>query len=156
MENLTFWVAVIAVAAAIQSVVIVGIAVALLRFSRQMSASVTELKREALVPLIAHVNTALEKLEDATTLVRNADDQVRTALSRVGTGAARAALIARSGLWPVVGVAQGAVAAYRAFRGGPSGQHPRRDRKTPAVTTAMARDEEARFVYEGGVSHARS
>ncbi|MCC7008427.1 MAG: hypothetical protein IT184_06390 [Acidobacteria bacterium] len=136
METTTFWLAVLAIAVAVQSLIWVGIGAGAFMAYRELTRVMTRVQHEAVEPLVAHAHTTLEKVEDATARIRAVDDKVRDVMAQTGQKASRLMSTARFAFWPVVGIGQSAIAAAQAF------QHPRRSR-LPAPNTAslvVARD----------------
>jgi hypothetical protein len=156
-SSIALWLAIIAVATAVQSLVVLVGAFVLARRVRQAEAafwSVTTDLRErvertsAVVeklaveaqPVMARTSQALDDLSDLAKRARRAEADVRATIGRasIGLDFAKAAVTARA--WPVVGLAKGLAAGLRVVR---------------SRRTARARRDDAqavaRFVNEGGL-----
>jgi uncharacterized protein YneF (UPF0154 family) len=116
MEDGTFWLAVLAVAVAIQSIIWVGLAIGLFVAYRRASTALDQLQRQTVSPLVAHAHAALDKVEDSAARLRAAEDTVRHFVTDTGQKASRAASAARQAIWPLIGLGRGALAAYQALQ----------------------------------------
>lgn len=140
------WLAVIAIASLVQSLVIIGLAVALLRLYRRTESAIAELKRDYVEPMAARANRVIGDVEDALARFRAMDERVSGALHKTTDGLTAAADAARRRFWPIVGVVRG----LRAIAGAIG------DRRRQSVSKVkLQQDEQQRFSYEGG-SHART
>ena len=141
------WLAIIAISTLVQSLVIIGLIVALVRVVRRTESAITDLKREYMEPMTARANKVIGDVEDALARFRAMDDRVSGAINRTTEGLGVVATVARRRLWPVVGVMRG----IRAIAGAISD----RRRQTKALVK-LDQDAQQRFSYEGGISHART
>jgi hypothetical protein len=139
------WLAVIAIASLVQSLVIIGLVVVLFRLVRKTESAVADLKREYLEPITARTNKVIDEVEDALARFRSMDDRVTGAISRTTDGLSAVATSAKRRFWPVVGVVRGLRAIVGAIG--------ERRRQTKALVK-VDQDAERRFSYEGGISHA--
>lgn len=122
-SHLAVWLAIIAIASAVQTLLFVGAAIGGLRLYRDVTKSLAALNAR-LVPTIEGVDAAVEDLRDVMGRVRTADDQVRRAMTRTTQVAGHAAALLRSDLWPLVGLGRGVWAAVSAFK----------QRRTPSLS----------------------
>ena len=141
------WLAVIAIASLVQSLVIIGLVVAMFRLLRKTESAITDLKREYVEPISARANKVIGEVEDALARFRSMDDRVSGALHRTTEGLSAVATVARRRFWPVVGAVRGLRAIAKAIG----------DRRRQSVALVkLDQDAQQRFSYEGGTSHART
>jgi hypothetical protein len=156
MESSTPWLAVMAIATVVQSVVIVGFAIVAFAIYRRTATALERIERDQVAPLVKRMHDAVDRIESIGERVEMMDDSVRDALHRTGDRVAKVASVVRASLWPVVGIGQGALAALHAF----VARRPARPRPVRVTGRSGPRplyeDEVARFDYEGGIDHARS
>jgi hypothetical protein len=146
LETTNTWLAVIAVAIVVQTLVVIAGAIAAWQAVRRSADAVQRLEERHLVPLSARVqevstrvHEVADDVQDVMSRVRRADDAVRTQLARLD-GVASVANVAGHALgskvWPVVGFSRAVGAALRAFASRPSTaspppETPRASRVTP-------------------------
>jgi hypothetical protein len=116
------WLAVMAVAIVVQTLVLIGIAVGLWLAASRLGRTLEELEARHLAPLSARVSevsarvTAVaDDVQDVMGRLRRADDAVRSQLGRLDTAAHVAGSAIGSKVWPVVGLSRAVAAAVRAF-----------------------------------------
>lgn len=114
--EITVWLAIIAVASALQVLLLVGAAIAGAMAYRRAADSAGQLRRETLDPVIRRLNAVLDDLHEVAGRVQSADDQVRDAVSRTAGRVGQAAAVVGARFWPVFGVARGLRAALGAVR----------------------------------------
>ena len=156
------WLAVIAIASLVQSLVIIGLLVMVVRLVRRTESAVADVKREYLEPIATKTNKVIGEVEDALARFRSMDDRVSGAIHKTSEGLSAVATVAKRRFWPVVGVVRGirAIAGAIADRDMPSLNRARfggtadRRRQTVALVK-LDQDAQQRFSYEGG-SHAGS
>ena len=141
------WLAVIAIASLVQSLVIIGLVVAVFRLLRRTESAVEEVKREYLEPIATRTNKVIGEVEDALARFRSIDDRVSGAIHKTSEGLSAVATVAKRRFWPVVGVLRGVRAVARAVAD--------RRRQSEALMK-LDQDAQQRFSYEGGTSHART
>ena len=141
------WLAVIAIASLVQSLVIIGLLVAMFRLYRKTESAITDLKRDYVEPLATRANKVIGEVEDAIARFRAIDDRVSGALHRTEDRLSAVAGVARRRFWPVVGVLRGVRAIAHAIAD--------RRRQSMALVN-LDQDAQQRFSYEGGMSHART
>ena len=141
------WLAVIAIASLVQSLVIIGLVVAMFRMFRKAETSINELKRDVVEPMTARANKVIDEVEDALARFRSMDERVNGAIDRTTEGLSAVATVARRRFWPVVGVVRG----LRAIAGAIGDKR----RRSKALVN-LDEDGQQRFSYEGGISHART
>jgi hypothetical protein len=162
METNTPWLAIMAIAAAVQSLILLGVAIGAFRLYRLTTTSIERLERETLAPLVTQTRRAVDRFERVVDRVEHADDQIRDTITQTSQRVAHATATVRNRLWPILGVSRGAIAAFSALTAPRlsrpwSASHPA-SRPKPAVQgrRPAAGEDESRFVYEGGIDHARS
>ena len=143
----TLWLAIIAVASALQTCVIVGVAVVMYRAYRNTTAQLTRLERDYVRPVLGRVDAVLEDARDAASRLRRVDDKVRTGLDRVTTHAASVMTLWRHHLWPVVGFGRGVATALSSFA---------RRQHAPRLLSPGQRSAGPSFSPSKGVSHVRN
>jgi hypothetical protein len=141
------WLAIIAIASLVQSLVIIGLVVAVFRLVGRTESAVEEVKREYLEPIATRTNKVIGEVEDALARFRSMDDRVSGAINRTSEGLSVVAGVAKRRFWPVVGVVRG----LRAI----AGAIAERRRQSEALAN-LDQDAQQRFSYEGGTSHART
>ena len=127
LETTNTWLAVMAIAIVVQTLLMIGIAVVAWQAVQKASAAVEQLERRHLVPLserVQQVSTRVTEVADdvqeVITRVRRADDAVRAQLGRFDGVANVAGQAIGSKVWPVVGLSRAVAAAVRAFSSRPS------------------------------------
>jgi hypothetical protein len=152
-STVTWLLVVIAIATSLQTLMLMGAAVMMLRAYRNAVDQVRQLEAQVL-PLLDKVEGALDAIQDTTQRLRAVDDNIRHTVAETKEVARRSLMRVKADWWPAIATAKAATAAIRAFR-------RRRDnvvrlRAVPArPTPALREDEESRFDYEGG-THVRS
>ena len=141
------WLAVIAIASLVQSLVIIGLVVAVFRLVRRTESAVEEVKREYLEPIATRTNKVIGEVEDALARFRSMDDRVSGAIHKTSDSLSAVAGAAKRRFWPVVGVVRG----LRAIAGAIGDR-----RRQSAALAKLDQEEQQRFSYEGGTSHART
>jgi hypothetical protein len=139
---MTFWVGLLAVSSVVQTLLVVVALIAGWRSCERIGRRLDTFEREQLTPAMNDVQRAMFDVRDLVGRVRSVDDHTRVLLSGATAGAGVMLARARTGVWPAVALARGLQAALATF----SARRARRDAKD--------RNDEARFVYEGG-SHAQ-
>lgn len=115
MDSGNTWLAVLAVATAVQATVVVGVLIVLARNVQRMNAQVARLEREHLQPLVGRIHAIADDVQDGIGRLRTADDEIREAVARSFDGASQVAHAAQSRMWPAVGVVRGAAAVLKFF-----------------------------------------
>ena len=145
--------AVIAVATALQALMLMGAAVMMLKAYRKAVAELHQLQRQVL-PMFDKAERALDAVQDTTARLRAVDDNIRHTVAETKEVARRSLMRVKADWWPAIATAKAATAAVRAFR-----QRRTNVQGLKAVPSRATRvtkdDEETRFDYEGG-THARS
>lgn len=115
LQTTNNWLAVLAIAGAVQTLLLVGAAVGLFVTYRRMTAKINALEERHLAPIAARASLIIDDIQDMTARVRRVDDVVRAKVH----GLENAALVARHAVsdrfWPVVGIARAAGACLRSF-----------------------------------------
>jgi hypothetical protein len=133
MDTTNAWLAVMAIAIIVQTLLMLGIAVVAWRAMGQAAEAVKQLEARHLVPLSTRVTAVSERVtavaddvQEVITRVRRADDAVRAQLDRLDNVAHVAGHAIGAKVWPVVGLSRAVGAAFKAFtsRGTPSSSSP--------------------------------
>jgi uncharacterized protein YoxC len=116
------WLAVMAIAIVVQTLLMIGIAVVGWRALGQAAEAVKALEARHLTPLGGRVNEVADRVnavaddvQEVMARVRRADDAVRAQLGRFDTAAHVAGHAISSKVWPVVGLSRAVGAAVKAF-----------------------------------------
>ena len=115
LETLTRWIAVIAVASAVQAFLLLGAAVAGWIAWRRAMTSLEQIESRHIAPISARVAAVVDDVQDVTTRIRQADDVMRHKLQEVGGAARFAKDVLAERMWPAVGVVRAVSAGLRAF-----------------------------------------
>lgn len=115
LDVLTTWVAVLAIASALQTLLLVGAALAGWRAWRQAMTSIERIEERHILPLSTRVAAAIDDLQDVTSRIRHADDAVKHKLQEVGGAARFAKDVLAERAWPALGVVRALSAGLRAF-----------------------------------------
>jgi uncharacterized protein YoxC len=134
LDTTNTWLAVMAVAIVVQTLLMIGMAIAAWQALGKASEALKELEARHLTPLSAHVNTVSARVNEVSARVtevaddvqevigrvRRADEAVRAQLGRFDSVAHVAGNAIGSKVWPVVGLSRAVGAALRAFAARPS------------------------------------
>ena len=119
LETTNAWLAVLAIAVVVQTLLMVGGAIVAWRMyartTQALAQAVDQLEARHLTPLSARVNAVADDVQDVMARVRRADDAVRAQLDKLDTVAHVAGQAVGSRMWPVVGLSRAAAAAFRAL-----------------------------------------
>jgi CHASE1-domain containing sensor protein len=113
---LTTWVAIIAIASLLQSLMLLGGAFMAWRSIKQGQQALERLERQHLVPLVARVNDTIGDVRDVTARVRQIDDDVRRALTSSTEKALDTAARVKSTAWPALALGRAVHEAVSSFR----------------------------------------
>src|SRR5262245_47562625 len=113
--NLTTWVAIIAIATGLQTLLLLSAGLGVFLAYRRLTAQIDAIKQEYVAPLSARAHAAIDNVQELVDRVRRVDDQVRETLHRTTERASR---VAGKVLWPVIGLNRGIWAAVTSFVAG--------------------------------------
>jgi hypothetical protein len=154
-SSISVWLAVIAIATSVQALVMVAAALVAWRSVESVAAKFEHFKRQEWEPIRERAERTLAGVDETLARVRSADDAVRHAAVEAIDTARRTVARAKRQWWPLIATAKALTVGFGAFR-------RQKDRTALAVispaprpTRWTDRDDEARFVYEGG-THARN
>jgi len=123
MDTTNTWLAVMAIAIVVQTLLMIGGAIVAWQALAKASEAVKQLEARHLAPLSARVTevsnrvTAVaDDVQEVMARVRRADDAVRAQLDRFDSAAHVAGHAIGAKVWPVVGLSRAVGAAFRAFR----------------------------------------
>jgi hypothetical protein len=115
LDTTNTWLAVMAVAIVVQTLLMIGIAVVAWRAVGKANDVVKELEARHLVPLSARVNAVADDVQEVRARVRRADDAVRAQLDRLDSAAHLAGSAISAKAWPVIGLSRAVGAAVKAL-----------------------------------------
>jgi len=132
LDTTNSWLAVMAIAILIQTVLMVGGAIAAVIAIRRTSATIDRLEQQYLTPLTTRVHAVTDDVQEVITRVRRADDAVRAQIGRLDGLAHLAGHAIGARVWPVVGLSRAVVAAAKSLSS-------RSSTSTPSGTPRVAR-----------------
>jgi len=109
------WLAVLAVASALQTALLLGGAIGGYLVYRKTSQAIDRLEQRHLEPISARVSLMMDDIQDMTARARRVDDVVRAKLNGVEGAVREVGHVVGDRLWPVVGIARAVRAGMRAF-----------------------------------------
>ena len=115
LETTNTWLAVMAVAIVVQTLLLIGIAIAAWMAMSRATDAIRQIEERHLLPLGARVHAVADDVQEVITRVRRADDAVRSQLTRLDSAAHVAGHAIGTKVWPVVGLSRAVAAAFRAF-----------------------------------------
>jgi hypothetical protein len=149
LQTTNVWLAVIAIACVIQTLVLLGAAFYVMQMMRRAQRVVDTVVAETR-PLVQRANVAVDELKDLIARTRKAEDSVTAMidrtndmLDRAGATVDRVKTVALAKIWPAAGMARGLRSVASAIR------ERRRRRKHDLDIEETA---EERFIGEGGAS----
>lgn len=124
LETMTGWIAIIAIASAVQTLLLLGAAVAGWIAWRRTMASIDQIEARHIAPISARVAAVVDDVQDVTARLRRADDVMKHKWQEVGGAARFAKDVLAERMWPAVGVVRAVSAGLGAFsrRGAPVAQ----------------------------------
>lgn len=115
LQTTNTWLAVLAVAGALQTLLLLAGAVGLFRIYRRTAAALEALEQKHLAPISARASLIMDDLQDVTARVRHVDDVMRAKLHGIENVVHVTRDLVADRLWPVLGVARAVGAGLRAF-----------------------------------------
>lgn len=122
MDTTNAWLAVMAIALVVQTLLLIGIAAVGWRAIGKAADAVgkatdavKELEARHLTPLTARVHAVADDVQEVMSRVRRADDAVRAQFDRFDSVAHVAGHAISSKMWPVLGLSRAVGAAVKAF-----------------------------------------
>jgi hypothetical protein len=132
MDTTNAWLAVMAIAIVVQTLLMVGAAIGVFVAVRRTTETLQRLEDRHLAPLSARVNAVADDVQEVITRVRRADDGVRAGLSKLDTAAHLAGHAIGVKAWPVIGLTRAVAAAVRSLSSPRSSTSPSTPSTTPA------------------------
>jgi ABC-type transporter Mla subunit MlaD len=108
------WLAVMAIAIVVQTLLMIAGAVAAYQVVRQVNEAITRLE-DHLSPLGARVTQVADDVQEVITRVRRADDAARALVARLDAAAHVAGHAIGARMWPIVGLTRAVAAAARSL-----------------------------------------
>jgi hypothetical protein len=131
LDTTNTWLAVMAIAIVVQTLLMIGIAVVVWQALGKAADAVKQLEARHLAPLGARLTAVSDRVtevaddvQEVIGRVRRADDAVRAQLDRFDSAAHVAGHAIGAKVWPVVGLTRAVGAAFRSFTGRPSSTRP--------------------------------
>ncbi len=115
LQTTNTWLAILAVAGALQTLLLLAAAVGMFRMYRSTVSALKALEERHLAPISARASLIMDDLQDVTARARRVDDALRAKLQGLDTAARVAKDVVSERIWPVVGVARALGAGLRAF-----------------------------------------
>jgi hypothetical protein len=109
------WLAILAVAGALQTLLLLATAVGLFRIYRRTASALEALEQRHLAPISARASLIMDDLQDVTARARRVDEAMRSKLQGLETTVKVARDVVTDRLWPVVGLARAVGAGLRVF-----------------------------------------
>jgi hypothetical protein len=138
LDTTNTWLAVMAIATVVQTLLLVAVAVAAWVALSRASDALRQIEERHLLPLGARVHAVADDVQEVITRVRRADDAVRSQLGRLDSAAHVAGHAIGTKVWPVVGLSRAVAAAFRAFSS-PSSRPSSSSPGTPPVARVPIR-----------------
>jgi len=152
------WLVIIGVCSLMQTLLTLVLLGAAWKRWRRAEEAIEAFQRDQLAPALAKIDHIAAEVQEVIGRVRRVDDQVRGALAGASDVVSGLARQATHRVWPVLGVINGLRAAASSMftrRTSQSRQPPPRPQTQQSTPRRDDRDDEARFVYEGGTRYAR-
>lgn len=115
LQTTNMWLAVGAIAVAIQTLMLLAAAFMGFRLYRKFETTMDDLETRYVQPAEARVNALIDDVQDLTARMRRVDDAVRTKLADIGGAAEGAKEAVATRAWPIVGVVRAIDAGLRAL-----------------------------------------
>lgn len=142
-SNINMWLAILAIASAIQVAALAVVAMVVYRMSAKASATMDRVEQQ-IEPVKRRVTEVLDNVNQEVARLRRVGDRVEDSVSAVGHGVSAATSAVKHAVLPGWAVTRGVMAAVSAF----TGRNSRNGRVNPRVVRQEL--EETRFVNEGG------
>jgi hypothetical protein len=135
LQTTNTWLAIAAIAIAIQTLVLLVASLICLRLYRKVEGTLENLETRYVAPAEVRFAALMDDLQDMTARARRIDDTMRAKLADIGGAAdvAKAAVVSR--VWPIIGIARAVDAGLRALSHRASESGPRM-RTTPGHRAA--------------------
>ncbi len=142
-SNINMWLAILAIASAIQVAALAVVAMVVYRLSTKASATMDRVEQQ-IEPVKRRVTEVLDSVNQEVARLRRVGDRVEDSVSAVGHGVNAATSAVKHAVLPGWAVTRGVMAAVSAFTG--------RDRSNGRFNQRAVRQQfdETRFVNEGG------
>lgn len=115
-SDISLWLALIAIASLLQTLLLIAVGVVAWRTVRQARETVARFEQRQLTPLIKRVNDTVDDVRDVVARARAIDDDVRDKVDRAKGYAKSAATHAVVRMWPALAIGRAAYTAFASFR----------------------------------------
>jgi hypothetical protein len=115
LQTTNTWLAVLAVAGALQMLLLLAMTVEVLRLYRRTASALEDFERHHLAPLSARASLIMDDLQDVTARARRVDKAVRARLQGLDTAARVARDVVADRFRPVVSLARAVKVGVSAF-----------------------------------------
>jgi hypothetical protein len=132
LETTNMWLAILAVAAAVQTTLLVGAALGMFMVYRKTTRTLEVLEQRHVAPIAARAQLIMDEVQDVTARARRVDEAVRSKLHGVEGAVREVRDAVGDRMWPVLGVARALRVGLRVFTA-----------KSPADITVPGRAERA-------------
>lgn len=154
------WLVIIGVCSLMQTLLILVLLAAAWKRWKRAEQAIEAFQRDQLAPAMAKIDQLAAEVQEVMGRVRRVDDQVRGALAGATDVVSGLARHATHRVWPVLGIINGLRAAAtsmftRRQPASPPSPQPRPSASRQSTPRQDDREDEARFVYEGGTRYAR-
>lgn len=114
-SNISLWLAIIAGASVLQTLLLSGAAFVAWRTARQAQAAVDRFEQRHVEPLMSKVNGAIDDVRDVAARARAIDDTVRTKVAGATDNVKDVAELVTERVWPAYAFGRAAYAATTSF-----------------------------------------
>jgi len=139
------WLMIIGICSLVQTLLTLALMGIVWQRWRKATEAFETFRRDHLGPVLVKIDHAADELEEIIRRLRHADDQVRDVVSGASHAVTELGRHVRHRAWPIFGAISAVRAVASAFA----------PRKPKLREEADDRNDEARFVYEGGPKYAR-
>lgn len=136
LDTTNMWLAIAAVAVSVQTLLLVGGAIAAFLVYRRTAAALERLEQRHVAPLAARVAAVVDEVQDVTARVRHIDDTVRAKMRNLDDVAHVAGRVVAQRAWPIVGAVRAVSAGLRAFTEPASPTHVTEPARVTRATTS--------------------
>ena len=115
LQTTNTWLAILAVAGALQTLLLIATAVGLFQLYRRTASALQAFEQRHLAPISARAVLIMDDVQDVAARARHLDDAVRAKVHGLDTAARVARDVVADRIWPLVGFARAVQVGVRAF-----------------------------------------